>query len=145
MKLTGFHRVATAALPLISDSGTGRIINIAGQTARTLVPNAGVTGITNAAVIALTSYLASEGAARHVLVNAISPGMTLTEGWTARHEAMAAQQGTSGEAVRDGMAKGLGIRPAAGPARPRSRRRPSSSRPTSRPTSPARSSRSTAG
>jgi NAD(P)-dependent dehydrogenase (short-subunit alcohol dehydrogenase family) len=45
-----------------------------------------------------------------VLVNAISPGMTLTEGWTARHEAMAAQQGTSGEAVRDGMAKGLGIR-----------------------------------
>jgi 3-oxoacyl-[acyl-carrier protein] reductase len=110
VKLTGFHRVASAALPLISDSGTGRIINIAGQTARTLVPNAGVTGITNAAVIALTSYLASEGAARHVLVNAISPGMTLTEGWTARHEAMAAQQGTSGEAVRDSMAKGLGIR-----------------------------------
>ena len=81
VKLAGFHRVASAALPLISDTGTGRIINIAGQTARTLVPNAGVTGITNAAVIALTSYLASEGAARHVLVNAISPGMTLTEGW----------------------------------------------------------------
>ena len=74
VKLVGFHRVASAALPLISDTGTGRIINIAGQTARTLVPNAGVTGITNAAVIALTSYLASEGAARHVLVNAISPG-----------------------------------------------------------------------
>jgi 3-oxoacyl-[acyl-carrier protein] reductase len=110
VKLTGFHRVASAALPLISDTGTGRIINIAGQTARTLVPNAGVTGITNAAVIALTSYLASEGAARHVLVNAISPGMTLTEGWISRHEAMAAQQGTSREAVRDGMTKGLGIR-----------------------------------
>src|SRR3984957_14168861 len=85
VKLIGFHRVSSAALPLISDTGTGRIINVAGQTARTLVPNAGVTGITNAAVIALTSYLASEGAARHVLVNAISPGMTLTEGWTARH------------------------------------------------------------
>jgi 3-oxoacyl-[acyl-carrier protein] reductase len=110
VKLIGFHRVASAALPLVSDDGTGRIINIAGQTARTLVPNAGVTGITNAAVIALTSYLASEGAARHVLVNAISPGMTLTEGWISRHEAMAEQQGTSREAVRDGMAKGVGIR-----------------------------------
>jgi 3-oxoacyl-[acyl-carrier protein] reductase len=109
-KLAGFHRVAAAALPLISDSGTGRIINIAGQTARTLVPNAGVTGITNAAVIALTSYLASEGAARRVLVNAISPGMTLTEGWVSRHDAMAAQQGTSREAVRDGMTKSVGIR-----------------------------------
>jgi 3-oxoacyl-[acyl-carrier protein] reductase len=110
VKLMGFHRVASAALPLITDDGTGRIINIAGQTARTLVPNAGVTGITNAAVIALTSYLASEGAARHVLVNAISPGMTLTEGWISRHEAMAEQQGTSREAVRDGMTKGVGIR-----------------------------------
>lgn len=110
VKLIGFHRVASAALPLISDDGTGRVINIAGQTARTLVPNAGVTGITNAAVIALTSYLASEGAARHVLVNAISPGMTLTEGWISRHEAMAEQQGTSREAVRDGMTKGVGIR-----------------------------------
>jgi 3-oxoacyl-[acyl-carrier protein] reductase len=110
VKLIGFHRVSSAALPLISDTGTGRIINVAGQTARTLVPNAGVTGITNAAVIALTSYLASEGAARHVLVNAISPGMTLTEGWISRHEAMAAQQGTSREAVRDGMTKGIGIR-----------------------------------
>ena len=110
VKLVGFHRVATAALPLLSDSGTGRIINIAGQTARTLIPNAGVTGVTNAAVIALTSYLASEGAARNVLVNGISPGMTLTEGWHRRHEAMASQQGTSKQAVRDGMANGLGIR-----------------------------------
>jgi 3-oxoacyl-[acyl-carrier protein] reductase len=109
-KLVGYHRVAAAALPLISDSGTGRIINIAGQTARTLLPNAGVTGITNAAVIALTSYLASEGAPRHILVNAISPGMTLTDGWITRHDAMAAQQGTSGEAVRGNITKGVGIR-----------------------------------
>jgi 3-oxoacyl-[acyl-carrier protein] reductase len=110
VKLVGFHRVAAATLPLLSGEGAGRIINIAGQTARTLVPNAGVTGVTNAAVIALTSYLASEGAARKVLVNAISPGMTLTEGWHSKHEAAASHQGTSKEAVRDGMTKGLGIR-----------------------------------
>src|SRR5581483_906928 len=51
VKLLGFHRVAAAALPLISEDGSGRIINVAGQTASTFVPNAGVTGITNAAVL----------------------------------------------------------------------------------------------
>ena len=110
VKLIGFLRVASATLPLISDSGSGRIINIAGQTARTLVPNAGVTGITNAAVVALTSYLASEAVSRNVLVNAISPGMTLTEGWLTRHEAMATQQRTTSDAVRDKMTAAVGIR-----------------------------------
>lgn len=110
VKLLGFHRVASAALPLLSDTGTGRIINVAGQTARTLIPNAGVTGITNAAVIALTSYLASEAAARNVLVNAISPGMTLTEGWLGKLEAMAKQQGKTAEQVREAMSAGAGIR-----------------------------------
>ncbi|HEX4559292.1 MAG TPA: SDR family oxidoreductase [Mycobacterium sp.] len=109
-KLLGFHRVASAALPLLSDSGSGRIINVAGQTARTLVPNAGVTGIANAAVIALTNYLATEAASRNVLVNAVSPGMTLTEGWTARHEAMGKAQGKTGIQVRDGMTAATGIR-----------------------------------
>jgi 3-oxoacyl-[acyl-carrier protein] reductase len=109
VKLLGFHRVAAAALPVLSDSGAGRIINVAGQTARTLVPNAGVTGIANAAVIAF-SYLASEAAARNVLVNAISPGMTLTEGWLGKHEAMAEQQGRTADQVRDAMTAGAGIR-----------------------------------
>ncbi len=109
-KLLGFHRVASAALPLLSDTGSGRIINVAGQTARTLIPNAGVTAITNAAVIALTNYLASEAVSRNVLVNAISPGMTLTEGWSQRHEAMGHAQGKSDTEVRDGMTAGLGIR-----------------------------------
>lgn len=110
VKLLGFHRVASAALPLISDSGTGRIINISGQTARTLVPNAGVTGITNAAVIALSSYLATEAAARNILVNSVSPGMTLTDGWLAKHEAMAKQQGKTADEVRKAMTAGAGIR-----------------------------------
>lgn len=109
-KLLGFHRVASAALPLLSDSGSGRIVNIAGATALTLVPNAGVTGITNAAVLAFTNYLASEAAKRNVLVNAVSPGMTLTEGWTTKHEAMATAQGKTAEEVRAGMTAASGIR-----------------------------------
>jgi 3-oxoacyl-[acyl-carrier protein] reductase len=109
-KLLGFHRVASAALPLLSDSGSGRIINVAGATALTLVPNAGVTGITNAAVLAFTNYLASEATSKNVLVNAVSPGMTLTEGWIARQEAMGKAQGKTGEEVRNGLTAASGIR-----------------------------------
>ena len=109
-KLLGFHRVASAALPLLSDTGSGRIINIAGAAAVTMLPNLGVTGITNAAVLAFTNYLASEASAKNVLVNAVSPGMTLTEGWTSRHEAMAQSQGKTAEEVRNGMTAATGIR-----------------------------------
>src|ERR1700739_329888 len=110
-KLLGFHRVASAALPLLSDSGSGRIINVAGAAALTLVPNLGVTGINNAAVLAFTNYLASEATKKNVLVNAVSPGMTLTDGQAARHEAMAQSQGKTAEDVRNGTkaASGLSI------------------------------------
>ena len=109
-KLLGFHRVASAALPLISDSGSGRIINIAGAAAVTLVPTLGVTGITNAAVLAFTNYLASEASAKNVLVNAVSPGMTLTDGQVSRQEAMAQSQGKTAEEVRNGITAASGIR-----------------------------------
>ncbi|MBN9107146.1 MAG: SDR family oxidoreductase [Pseudonocardia sp.] len=108
-KLLGFLRTARTALPLIEKGGTGRVINVAGATAHTLVPGAGVTGVTNAATIALTSYLAAEAAPQNVLVNAISPGMTLTEGWLTRLEAMASGQQRGADEVRDEMATNLGI------------------------------------
>jgi 3-oxoacyl-[acyl-carrier protein] reductase len=109
-KLLGFHRVASAALPLLSDSGSGRIINIAGAAALTLVPNLGVTGITNAAVLAFTNYLASEASAKNVLVNAVSPGMTLTDGQASAQEAMAQAQGKTAQEVRNGITAASGIR-----------------------------------
>jgi NAD(P)-dependent dehydrogenase (short-subunit alcohol dehydrogenase family) len=109
-KLLGFLRVAQAALPLLETGGTGRIVNIAGATAHSAVPGSAVTGVTNAAVVALTSYLATEAAERNILVNTVSPGMTLTDGWLGRHEAMAAQQGCTEDEVRAGMAQALGIR-----------------------------------
>ncbi|MGW2047693.1 SDR family NAD(P)-dependent oxidoreductase [Streptomyces sp. NPDC001858] len=109
-KLIGYVRVAQAALPLLSRSGSGAIVNVVGATAHMLVPNAGATGIVNAGVVALTSYLASEAAASNIRVNAISPGMTKTEGWLTKTEAMGQQQGKTSEEVRAGMAKGLGIR-----------------------------------
>ncbi|MFG3137643.1 SDR family NAD(P)-dependent oxidoreductase [Streptomyces sp. NPDC048211] len=109
-KTVGYHRVARAALPLIEKGGTGRIINVAGMAAHVLVPNIGVAAVVNGAVVALTSYLAAEAAPRGVLVNAISPGMTLTQTWLDRHAATAEAKGITPEQVRDGMVENLGIR-----------------------------------
>lgn len=108
-KLVGYARVSRLALPLL-ESGTGRIVNIVGVTAQTLIPNTGISAIANAGVIALTNYFASEAAAKGVLVNGISPGMTLTQSWLARHEGMAKAQSKTPDEVRAGMVAGLGIR-----------------------------------
>ncbi|HYR16974.1 MAG TPA: SDR family oxidoreductase [Mycobacterium sp.] len=109
-KLFGFLRVSRAALPLLSETGKGSIVNVAGATAHVPIPNTGVTGIVNASVVALTSFLAGEAAPKSVRVNAISPGMTKTEGWLAKNEAAAAQQDISPDDVRAGVVKALGIR-----------------------------------
>ena len=109
-KLIGYLRVAQAAHPFLSRDGRGSIVNVVGATAHVLVPNAGAIGIVNAGVVALTSYLASEAAPSNVRVNAISPGMTKTEGWLTKTEAVAQQQGKTAEEVRAGMAQSLGIR-----------------------------------
>jgi 3-oxoacyl-[acyl-carrier protein] reductase len=109
-KTVGYLRVARAALPLIEKGGTGRIINIACMAAHTLVPNIGVAAAVNAAVVAMTSYLAAEAAPQGVLVNGISPGMTLTQVWLDRHAATAEAKNLTPEQVRDGMVENLGIR-----------------------------------
>lgn len=110
VKVLGFHRVAAAAAPKLTTGGTGRVINIAGQTASTFVPNAGVTAMANAAVLAFSKYLAAELAPQGILVNAISPGLTLTEGWLGKHDAMAGAQGKTADEVRAGMVMGAGIK-----------------------------------
>ncbi|MFD7407025.1 SDR family NAD(P)-dependent oxidoreductase [Streptomyces sp. NPDC059866] len=109
-KLIGFIRVAQAALPFLSRTGSGSIVNVVGATAHMLIPHAGATAIVNSGVVALTSYLAAEAAPSNIRVNGISPGMTKTEGWLTKTEAMGRQQGKSPEEVRAGMAQGLGIR-----------------------------------
>ncbi len=118
VKLLGFHRVASAALPKMTSGG--RIVNIAGQTATTMIPNAGVTAITNAAVLAFNKYLAAEVAQKGILVNAISPGLTLTEGWLGKREGMAKAQARPPRRSAPGWWRGPESRSVAGPNPPRS-------------------------
>lgn len=108
-KTMGAVRIARAVLPRIADDGSGRIINITGVTHRSLIPNAGITGMANGAMSAFTRYLAAEAAERRVLVNAVCPGLTRTEGWVERAEKIGAEQGISGEQFLANMVERLGL------------------------------------
>jgi 3-oxoacyl-[acyl-carrier protein] reductase len=108
-KAMGAIRVARAAMAHLPDDGTGRVINISGVTAASLIPNAGVTGVTNAAVQAFTKYLATELGPRSINVNAVCPGLTLTEGWLERGTGAAEAQGITREEFFAGMTEKLGI------------------------------------
>jgi len=110
MKLLGYLRTARAALPYLEASASGRIINVAGMTAHSLVPGTAVTAITNSSVVTLTSYLAAEAVQKGVLVNGVSPGVVLTSGHLERHDAIAAEKGITAEEIREGITSSLGIR-----------------------------------
>lgn len=108
-KAMGTIRASRAALNVLADDGSGRIINITGVTTKTLIPNAGISGITNAALTAFTRYLAAEAAGRRILVNAVCPGMTLTQGWYDRAQLLADQQKITRDAFFAGIVDQLGI------------------------------------
>ena len=109
-KTVGMIRVSRAALPLLPDDGSGRIVNISGATAETIIPNGVVTAVINGAVQAFTSYLATDAAPRNVTVNAVCPGMMNTEGWRERLATMGEAQGKTTDQMQAGMTQALGIR-----------------------------------
>ncbi|KQQ35688.1 3-oxoacyl-ACP reductase [Rhizobium sp. Leaf306] len=75
----GVLLVCQAALPHMRVKKSGRIINIASIAARQGVPTQGHYAATKAAVITLTRVLAQEVGMDGVTVNAICPGIILTE------------------------------------------------------------------
>jgi enoyl-[acyl-carrier protein] reductase III len=70
---------AQQAVPLMKQRGGGYIVNISSPGSSRVLPDYALVGTSKAALEALTRYLAIELAPENIVVNAISPGMVLTE------------------------------------------------------------------
>lgn len=71
--------MAQQAVPLMSARGGGSIVGISSPGATFVLPEYVVVGASKAALEALVRYLAVELAPHHIIVNAVSPGMVLTD------------------------------------------------------------------
>jgi enoyl-[acyl-carrier protein] reductase III len=70
---------AQRAAPLMEKRGGGSIVTISSPGAGRVLPDYVVVGASKAAIEAITRYLAVELASKNIVVNAISPGMVLTD------------------------------------------------------------------
>jgi NAD(P)-dependent dehydrogenase (short-subunit alcohol dehydrogenase family) len=94
-KFVGILRVCRSVVPLMREQQYGRIINIAGSTAR----HAGSisAGARNSAVVNLTKALAVEFGKDNITVNAIHPFTTVTQNLGPRLERMAARRDSTAD------------------------------------------------
>ena len=70
---------AQRAVPLMQKHGGGSIVNISSPGSGRVLPDYVVVGASKAALEALTRYLAVELAPMNIVVNAVSPGIVLTD------------------------------------------------------------------
>jgi len=84
VKLMGYVRCAREVLPHMKKAGGGRIVNVAGMSARIVTEYRITNGAVNAAVTNFTKHLAEQVGRDGITVNTIHPGYT----WTPRLEAV---------------------------------------------------------
>ena len=80
VKLMGYIRCARAVWPHMRRGGWGRIVNVAGMTARIVTDYRMTNGVVNSAVTNFTKHLAEQTGKDGITVNAVHPGYT----WTPR-------------------------------------------------------------
>lgn len=80
VNVTGTFRVVKASLPLLKQSGSGRILNISSATVFSAPPNMLHYVSTKGALAAMTKSMARELGVHGITVNAIAPGFTLSSG-----------------------------------------------------------------
>ncbi|MQA88276.1 MAG: SDR family oxidoreductase [Streptosporangiales bacterium] len=93
----GYHVMARAAVPALTDSSHGRVINVASRTFFTGSPGQMAYVASKGAVLGMTRVLARELGPQGITVNAAMPGMVPTPGTRAHSDdeafaRMAAQQ-----------------------------------------------------
>ncbi|MGE0803845.1 MAG: SDR family oxidoreductase [Lautropia sp.] len=83
VKLLGYVRFCRAVVPRMAEAGFGRIVNIAGMSARIVTDFRMTNGAVNSAVTNFSKHLAEQVARKGITVNTVHPGLT----WTPRLEA----------------------------------------------------------
>jgi len=83
---------------------SARILNVSGVSGKQLLPGSLTTTIPNAAIIGFSKLMAGELGSHGITVNNICPGLTSTESWIARAEAMAKVRGVTADDIRAGIA-----------------------------------------
>ena len=78
-KVFGFFAMIQAVLPTMKRQRDGRIVNIVGQAARHPHPDRFPSGVTNAAVMAMTKSVADAVARDNIRVNAVCPQYIATD------------------------------------------------------------------
>ncbi len=90
-KVVGYLRGSRAAIPHMKATGFGRIVNLSGGAGRS--PGTQVSaGLRNIATINLTKSMANDLGAFGINVNAVYPGMTITEDTVERNKAQAERE-----------------------------------------------------
>jgi 3-oxoacyl-[acyl-carrier protein] reductase len=77
--LSACFRTIRAALPVMLEQGGGSIVNIASRLGQMGIPETAAYSAAKAGLIGLTRSLAREFGTRGVRINAVAPGVTLTE------------------------------------------------------------------
>ncbi|MCW2724621.1 MAG: 3-oxoacyl-(acyl-carrier-protein) reductase [Frankiales bacterium] len=110
IKTMGMLRMARAFAPGMPADGSARIVNVSGVSGRSLLSNSSASGMANAAVCALTSYLAQEFAPARVNVNCVSPGLIRTAAWAENAERLGEPLGMTGSEYMHDFQQQLGVR-----------------------------------
>lgn len=92
------------ALPHLREAQNARILNVSGVSGKQLLPGSLTTTIPNAGIIGFSKVMAGELGAAGITVNNICPGLTNTESWGPRAEAMAKVRGVTADDVRAAIA-----------------------------------------
>lgn len=92
-------RTIRALLPALEKGENPAIVTLGAAASKMPYPNQIVSNVHKAGILGLTKTLAVELAARGIRVNCVAPGRTVTSLWTTRADRMAAEEGTTREAI----------------------------------------------
>lgn len=108
LKFFAAMRLSRAAWPHLRQSG-GSIVNIAGMGGRTAAADFAIGGSVNAAMLNLTKALADRGVQDGVRVNAINPGLVVTDRLKARITQVMIEQDIDEETAARELARSMRI------------------------------------